>query len=161
MNRMLRRIVNPAGRSFLRPVFNRNSNPLFAALSILCLSLACALVLCPTPTQAESIPHVERHARKVQKKLARFAPGKYLHLMFLDDTESYGALGPLSADSFRFTNADSNTTVTYEYANISRIRTNKEYIGEGTAPERHIRHLVPILIGAAAAGGAVAYVQMR
>lgn len=161
MNQMSRRILNPMGRSFLRPAFNRNSNPLFAALSILCLSLACALVLCVPPCQAESIPHVERRARKVQKKLAKFAPGKYLHLILLDDTESYGALGALSLDSFRFTNADTNTTATYEYANVSRIRTDKEYIGEGTAPERHIRHLVPILIGAAAAGGAVAYLQMR
>ncbi len=161
MNQMLRRILNPMGRSILRPAFNQNSNPLFAALSILCPSLACVLVPCAPPCRAESIPHVERHARKVQKKLAKFAPGKYLHLIFLDDTESYGALGALSQDSFRFTNADSNTTVTYEYADVSRIRTDKEYIGEGTAPERHIRHLVPILIGAAAAGGAAAYLAMR
>jgi hypothetical protein len=161
MNQMSRRISHPMGRSFLRPAFNRNSNPLFTALSILCLSLACVWVLGTTPSQAESIPHVERHAHKVQKRLARFAPGKYLHLVFLDDTESYGALGPLSRDSFRFTNADTNTTATYEYAAVSRIRTDKEYIGEGTGPERHIRHLVPILIGAAAAGGTVAYVEMR
>jgi hypothetical protein len=149
------------GRSILRPTLNRNSNPLFAAFSILCLSLACVLVICTTPCQAESIPHVQRHARKVQKKLAKFAPGKYLHLIFLDDTQSYGALGGLSRDSFRFTNADTNTTVTYEYADVRGIRTDKEYIGEGTAPERHIRHLVPILIGAAAAGGAAAYLEMR
>jgi hypothetical protein len=161
MSQMSRRILNPMGRLNLRTAFNRNSNPLFAALSVLCLSLACSLVHSTTPCQAESVPSVERHARKVQKKLAKFAPGRYLHLIFLDDTQSYGALGPLSRDSFRFTNADTNNTVTYEYADVSRIRTDKEFIGEGTAPERHIRHLVPILIGAAAAGGAVAYVEMR
>ncbi len=161
MNRMLRRLLNQLGRAILRPAFNRNSSPLFAALSILCLSLACALVPCAPACHAESAPRLERHARKVQKKLAKYAPGKYLHLSLIDDTESYGALGALSSSSFRFTNADTNTTTTYEYADVSRIKTDKEYIGEGTAPERHIRHLVPILIGAAAAGGAVAYLEMH
>ncbi len=161
MNQMLRRMLNQMGRSVSRPTLNRISRPLFAGPSILCLSLACALVPCAPPCHAESTAHLERHARKVQKKLAKFAPGKYLHLVFRNDTESYGALGALSPASFRFTNADTNTTATYEYADVNRIRTDKEYIGEGTAPERHIRHLVPILIGAAAAGGAAAYLAMR
>jgi len=149
MNRMSRRTLN------------RTLRPLFAALSVLCLSLACALLPCAPACHAETVPHLERHARKIHKRLARFAPGKFLHLIFRDDSQRYGSLGELTPVSFRFTDADTNAAADYAYADVSRIKTDKEYIGEGTAPERHIRHLVPILIGAAAAGGAAAYLAMR
>ena len=41
------------------------------------------------------------------------------------------------------------------------MKKGKEYIGEASEPVHHIHHLVPILIGAVAAGAAVALVETK
>lgn len=105
-------------------------------------------------SQAQSATPLTRHARKVHHKLAKYSSGRYLHLVLADNTNSYGALGTLSEATFTFTSADSNTTATYAYNDVDRVRTDKEPIGEGTEPHRHIRHLVPIAITVAAVGAA-------
>lgn len=104
--------------------------------------------------QAQSTTRLSKHARRVYHKLAKYSSGRYLHLVLRNDSDSYGALGTLSETSFTFTSADSNSTATYSYNDIDRVKTDKERIGEGTEPRRHIRHLVPIVVTAAAVGAA-------
>jgi hypothetical protein len=126
--------------------------------SLVRVVLAGALIACVPLCQAQSAPHLDKHARKIHHKLAKYPSGQYLHLMLRNSTDAYGALGELAPASFTFINADSNAAATYSYAEVDRIRTNKEAIGTGTAPRRHFRHLVPIVICVAAAGAAAAVV---
>lgn len=134
----------------------------FVRTSAARLALASMLLACVSTVQAQKSGQLNKHARKVYHVLAKFRSGSYLHLLLRDDTDSYGALGTLSEGSFTFTSAESNSTVTYTYDDIDRVRTDKETIGEGTAPHRHIRHLVPILVSVAAVGaGAVVYESVR
>jgi len=118
------------------------------------LIVACALAACVGLVQAQSGTQLDKHARKIHHKLAKYPAGRYLHLVMRDDSNNYGALGQLSATSFTFTSADSNTTSTYSYNDVERVRTDKETIGEGTEPRHHIRHLIPIVAGIAAVGAA-------
>jgi len=130
--------------------------------SVTRLALASLLAACVCAAQARNPGQLDKHARKVQHRLAKYGTGSYLHLVLSDDTESYGALGTLSENSFTFTSADSNATATYTYDDVDRVRTDKEIIGEGAEPHRHIRHLVPMLVTAATAGaGAIAYEAVR
>jgi len=96
---------------------------------------------------------VDKHARKIEKRLARFRPGAYLDFEFRDASETFGALGELSGTSFQFTDSDSNKIETRSYADLERVKPAKEFIGEGSQ-HRHVRLLVPALVtaGAAAAG---------
>jgi hypothetical protein len=126
------------------------------------LALASMLVACISAAQAQNSSQLDKHARKVQHRLNKFRTGSFLHLVLRDDTDSYGALGTLSDVSFTFISADSNTTATYTYDDVDRVRTDKEVIGEGGEPHRHIRHLVPIVITVAAVGaGAAVYEAVR
>lgn len=122
--------------------------------TILRLALAGLLVAGVSLGPAQSGTHLDKHARKIHHKLAKFSSGRYLHLVLGDNSDSYGALGTLSETSFTFTNADSNSTSTYAYNDIERVNTDRESIGEGTEPRHHIRHLVPILASVAAVGTA-------
>lgn len=113
-------------------------------------------------SHAQSSAHLDKHARKIHHRLAKYRNGRYLHLVLSDDSSAYGSLGTLSPASFTFTNADSNTVTTYNYADIDKVKTDKEAIGEGTEPRRRMPHLVPIVIGAAAVGaGAAIYEAER
>ncbi len=126
------------------------------------LALASLLAACVCAVQAQDFGRLDKHARKVQHRLAKYRTGSYLHLVLSDETDSYGALGTLSDASFTFTSADTNAVTTYAYSDIDRVRTDKEIIGEGAEPRRHIRHLVPILVTAATAGaGAAVYEAVR
>ena len=129
--------------------------------SIFRLALVTVMLACAAAAPAQSNASLDKHARKVYHKLSRFSSGHYLHLVLNNSTNAYGALGTLSASNFTFTNADSNTLATYAYSDINRIRTDRESIGQGSEP-RHIRHLVPIAITAAAvAAGAITYEAVK
>ena len=133
----------------------------FRTSSILCAIVCLILAAFAASAPAQSSPSLDKHARKVYHKLARYSAGQYLHLVLSNSTSAYGALGTLSATNFTFTNADSNTVATYAYANIDRIKTDRESIGQGSEP-RHIKHLVPIAITAAAvAAGAITYESVK
>lgn len=134
----------------------------FVRTSAARLALASMLVACVSAMQAQNSGQLDKHARKVHHALAKFRTGSYLHLLLRDDTDSYGALGTLTGDTFTFISAESNATVTYAYDDIDRVRTDNEAIGEGSEPHRHIRHLVPILVSVAAVGaGAAVYESVR
>jgi hypothetical protein len=129
--------------------------------SIVILVAAFALIVVAPACQAQSSTPLDKHARKIEKRLAKFRPGTYLDFEFRDRSETYGSLGTLSEASFQFTNADSNKTETHLYADVARVKKAKEYIGAGSEPEHHVHLLVPLLIGAGAAAAAVAVVEVE
>lgn len=123
------------------------------------VSIACLLVATVPACQAGTGTQLDKHARKVEKHLAKFHSGTYLRFDFRDNTQSYGSLGALSDASFQFTDTDSNKLETRSYDDLARVTKGAEYIGAGSEPGHHVRLLVPLLIGAVAAGAAVAIVE--
>jgi hypothetical protein len=107
-------------------------------------------------SHAQSPTPLDKHARKIEKRLAKYRPGTFLQFDFRDNSESFGALGALSDASFQFIDADNNKTQTHLYAEVARVKQAKEYIGQGSEPSHHVRLLVPILIGAGVAAACVA-----
>ena len=122
---------------------------------------ACLIAVVPLAFAQVTPTHLTKHARKIEHRLNKFQTGSYLHLVLADAPDTYGALGRMSNDSFTFTDADNNTTSTYNYEEVTSIKTDKEPIGMGTEPRRHFR-MLPMLVGAAALGaGAGIYMAMR
>jgi hypothetical protein len=136
----------------------RNSSAVRRTLT--CILIASAILACAPAGQAQA--SLDRHERKIHKKLVRYQAGSYLHLVLHDRTDSYGALGAVTDASFTFKNADTNAFATYSYDDVVRIRTDREPIGEGTAPERHyFRPRTLIIAGVLAAGAGVAVAEVR
>ncbi|HKN21939.1 MAG TPA: hypothetical protein VJX73_11010 [Terracidiphilus sp.] len=106
--------------------------------------------------RAESSARVEKHAQKIEKKLAKYRTGTFLQVDFRDNSEALGSLGDVSDATFQLTNAESNKVQTFNFADVTRVRKTKEFIGAGSESEHHFHHWVPVLIGAAAAGGGIA-----
>jgi hypothetical protein len=120
-----------------------------------------ALIAIVPASQAESAAHLEKHARKMEKRLAKYRPGAFLQVDLRDNTEALGSLGKLSDATFQLTSSDNNRKMTISYADVAHVKKGREYIGEGSETAHHIPHLVPILIGAVAAGAAVALVETK
>ena len=133
--------------SFLR--FLRRNSLLLVAIAF------ASIALVPT-IRAQSSEKIEKHARKIEKRLARYRTGTLLQVDFRDNSQALGSLGDVSDATFQITNADSNKVQTFNYADVTRVIKTKEYIGAGSEPEHHFHHWVPVLIVAAAAGGGVA-----
>lgn len=112
--------------------------------------------------QAQSPVQLDKHARKIEKRLAKFPRGSYLEFDFRDGTENLGSLGELSNASFQYVDSDNNKTVARSYADLAQVKKAKEYIGEGSESRHHVRLLVPVLITAgAAAAGIATYEALR
>lgn len=107
-------------------------------------------------SRAQSAEKIEKHARKIERKVAKYRTGALLQVDFRDNSEALGSLGDVYDATFQVTNADSNKVQTFNYADVTRVRKTKEYIGAGSEPEHHFHHWVPVFIVAAAAGGGVA-----
>lgn len=134
---------------------------LFRRKSAIHMLAALALIAVVPLSQAQSSTPLDKHARKIEKRLAKYRPGTFLEFEFRDSTENFGSLGALSDASFQFTDADNNKTVTHLYDDVARVKNAKEYIGAGSEPGHHVRLLVPVLIGAGAAAAAVAVVEVE
>jgi hypothetical protein len=129
-----------------------------AAIALIAVSLPAAAA----PTGMQSSAPLDKHARKIEKRLAKFRQGTFLDFEFRDSSRTFGSLGSLSATSFAFTDSDSNKIQTHPYSDLAHVKQAREYIGEGSAPRHHVRLLVPVLIGAgAAAAGIAAYEVLR
>src|SRR5579862_8532580 len=115
---------------------------------IVSVFVACLLVATLPAAQAQTAAQLDKHAHKVEKHLAKFHSGTYLRFDFRDNTQSFGSLGSLSDASFQYTDSDSNTVVTRSYDDLAGVTRGKEYIGEGSERGRHVRMLVPLIIGA-------------
>ena len=128
--------------------------------SIVRIAFLCALVAPLAFSQtalcsAESAPHMEKHTRKIEKKLTKYNPGTYLRIVFRDHSESLGIVDRLGATSFTFTDADSNATRSYQYTDVAIVEKGETYIGEGSR-RRHLPRLVVFGMAGAAAAGAIA-----
>ena len=123
------------------------------------VSIACLLVAAVPACQAGTVTPLDKHARKVEKHLSKFRSGTYLRFDFRDNTQSYGSLGALSDASFQFTDTDSNKLETRSYDDLAHVTKGAEYIGAGSE-SHHSRLLVPLLVGAVAAGTAAAIVAV-
>ncbi len=135
---------------------------LFQRKSVVSVAVAWSLIALLPMCQAQSAVPLDKHARRVEKHLARFRPGAFLDFEFRDNSHTFGSLGPLSDTTFQFVDSDSNKTQTHLYADVVSVSKAKEYIGEGSGPRHHVRLLVPVLVGAvAAAGGIAAYEVLR
>ena len=132
----------------------------FRRKSIVHVAVALALIAMAPAGQAESATHIEKHARKIEKRLAKFRPGAFLQIDLRDDTEVLGSLGELSDATFQLTSADSNRKMTISYADVAHVKKGKEYIGEGSESAHHIHIPFSLLIGAAAVGATAAVVEI-
>jgi hypothetical protein len=112
--------------------------------------------------RAQSAPQLDKHARKIERHLAKYRKGTYLNVDLRDDSQIYGSLGSLAETSFQFTDSDSNKVETYSYSDIASVRNAKEYIGSGSEPGRHLHVPLPMLIvSGVVAAGAAAYLAIR
>jgi hypothetical protein len=141
--------MNSALSRFLR----KSAVPIVAVL---------ALIVVVPVTRAETAPQLDKHARKIEKHLAKFRPGTYLDFEFRDGSQTFGSLGEMSDASFQFTDADSNKIETHLYSDVASVRKAKEYIGEGSGHGHHVRLLLPVLISAGVvAAGLATYEALR
>jgi hypothetical protein len=126
--------------------FVRRSSLLAIALV---LSLFGNAVLAP----AQAAVPLDKHARKIQNKLAKYPQGAYLHLVVAGAPDAYGRLGTLSETGFTFTAADNNAPASFRYSDVEKVKDDDQRVGRGAEPI-HIRHWMPIAItvGALAAG---------
>jgi hypothetical protein len=127
--------------------------------SLLLVAIASTSIALAPTCQAQSSAKLEKHARKIEKRIAKYRTGTFLQIELRDNNEALGSLREVSDATFQIVNADSNKVETFNYADVTRVRKGKEYIGAGSEPEHHVRLWVPLLIGAVAAGGAVAAVE--
>lgn len=136
--------------------------PLLRRRLLIPAAIAWALIAVVPVIQAQSSVPLNKHARKMEKRLSRFPKGSYLEFDFRDGSETFGSLGELYDASFQYVDSDNNKTVAHPYADLAQVKKAKEYIGEGSEPRHHVRLLVPALIVAGvAAGGIAAYEVMR
>jgi len=133
----------------------------FPRILLVSVTIALLCVAAIPAARAQSSQPLDKHARRIAKHLTKYRPGTYLDFEFRDSSESYGALGQLSENSFEFTNADTNKTETHAYGEVESVKNAKEYIGRGSESRHHIRLLVPIIVAAVAAGGVAAYEAFR
>jgi hypothetical protein len=133
----------------------------FGGKSIVCLALAWALLAMVPACQAQSAPNLDKHARKIHKRLVKYQAGSYVNLAFRDGTASTGMLGALHETSFTITNADNNVPETHYYNEVASVDRGKEYIGEGSEHGHHFRRWVPIAVGVVAAGAVVTAFELR
>jgi hypothetical protein len=127
--------------------------------SLLRLAIAVLLFAIAPAAFSQQNPNLDKHARKVEKKLSKFRNGSFVQIDFRNGSQSLGSLGTLSAATFDVTDADNNQKETYNYDDVASVRKGKEYIGEGSEPGHRPRFLIPVLVSAAAAAATVAIVE--
>ncbi len=136
---------------------------IFSRSSIVYLALAATLIASApvSRAQAGAAPSLDKHARKIHKRLAKYPPGTYVNIVLRDGSESAGALSTVHAASFTITNADNNAPETHNYADVAKVQKGREYIGAGSEAEHHVHWVRWGIAGAAVAGAAVAAFEVR
>lgn len=130
---------------------------------VICRTLTCA-ILTSSFLALSPLGHAQsredKRTRKVHRKLERYGSGSYLHLLLRNRTDEYGALGNLTNASFSFKSADTNDETTIAYADVDKIKTDREPIGEGSE-HHYFRTRTYVIAGALVAGAAVAAVEVH
>ena len=84
------------------------SSSLIRRSFILPVAFALAFSALVSAAQAQSARQLDKHARKIEKRLTKYRQGTYLDIDHRDGSQTYGSLGELAETSFQFTDADSN-----------------------------------------------------
>jgi hypothetical protein len=80
------------------------------------------IALIPLYGQAQQqVPPLNKHAKKIQKSLAKYPSGSFLHIFLRDHTDRFGNLGTLSETSFEFTDANTAATTTISYDDVDHV----------------------------------------
>ncbi len=138
------------------------SSSLIRRSFILPVAFALAFSALVSAAQAQSARQLDKHARKIEKRLTKYRQGTYLDIDHRDGSQTYGSLGELAETSFQFTDADSNKVETESYTEIEHVKRANEYIGSGSELRHHIHIPLPVLIvSGVAAAGAAAYLAIR
>jgi hypothetical protein len=134
----------------------------FRGKSTVRLALAWTLLAMVPACQAQTAntaPNLDKHARKIHKRLTRYQSGSYIEVVLRDGSDRDGALGTMSPASFTITDSESNVRETHFYSEVSKVSPSKEYIGAGSG--HHIRLWVPVVVGVVAAGAAMTAIEVR
>jgi hypothetical protein len=110
-----------------------------ARKSLVFIALVFAFNLGVPAGHAISAKSLEKQARKIESKLAKFPKGAFLHLRFRDGSESNGKLRNMSDNSFSFTNSESNTDETHSYSEVTTVEKGKVYIGKDSESRSRFR----------------------
>jgi hypothetical protein len=110
-----------------------------ARRSLVCMALIFAFSLSVPMSHAVSAKSLEKQAKKIESRLARFPRGALLHLHFRDGSDSTGKLGKLSDNGFSFTNSESNVDETHNYSDVTNVEKGKTYIGKDSTSRSRIR----------------------
>ena len=106
--------------------------------SIVPLAVACLFSVPALCSRAQSSAPLDKHARRIEKRLAKYRQGTFLDFEFRDSSQTFGALGPMSPASFQFTDSDSNKLQTHSYSELVQVKQAREYIGDGSV-HHHVR----------------------
>lgn len=107
---------------------------------IFCLATALLLVAGPQTLQARTRPDADKHAQKMEKKLARFKPGALVHLVFSNHAESTGTLIEMGEQEFSLSNVETNATEHHTYRDVLEVSKGHNEIGRGSGHFRHLGH---------------------
>jgi len=130
--------------------------------SLFCLAFVFTTLAIVPAAFTQQNPNLDKHARKIEKRLSKLRAGSFVQLDLRNDSTSMGSLGALSAATFQVTDSDNNKTETFAYSDVAQVHKAKQYIGEGSEPGRHLHLSVPLLIAAGAvAAGAAIYLAIR
>ena len=129
--------------------------------SVVRLALAWTLLAAVPACQAQAAPNLNKHERKIHKRLLQYAPGTYVSVEMRDGSERAGLLGTVAPASFTLTDSDSNAEETHTYSEVARVSKSTEYIGEGSESGHHFRPWIPVVVGVVAAGAAATAFAVR
>jgi hypothetical protein len=132
----------------------------FGGRSVVALALAWGFLALTPAFQAQSA-NLNKHERKIHKRLEHFAPGTYVNVEMRDGTDRAGLLGTVAPAAFTLTDSDSNAEETHTYSEVARVSKSREFIGEGSGSGHHFRPWVPVVVGAVAAGAAATAFAVR
>ena len=104
-----------------------------------CMALGFVFSLGVPASHAVSAKSLEKQARKIEGKLAKFPKGAFLRLRFRDGSESTGKLRKMSDNSFSFTNSESNSDETHQYSDVTNVEKGKTFIGKDSNSRSRIR----------------------
>ena len=65
------------------------------AKSIVPLAVACMFLVPALCSRAQSSALLDKHARRIEKRLAKYRQGTVLDFEFRDSSKTFGALGPM------------------------------------------------------------------
>lgn len=97
-------------------------------------------------------PHLDRHARKIQKTVMLYSSGSFLHITLRDRSDQFGELGKVTPISFELLDTKTRTATPFAYADVRNVERGNESQSAGWISQWPRRHWVPLAIVAVAAG---------